>query len=169
MMRTGWITDFSSYKNKLSTLLVQEEDYWKHRAKTFWLNNGDGLAINDQQGLCNLAHDYLSDLFGYKHYSFDHVIDKFAPKISDDDNMLVTPHPLVKLILLSFRKQVILALCLILGLSLIAMSIIKLFPKSLLIGFPRLLAPAYMKSNLPSLLAALFLIMPSWPLKSFIT
>lgn len=76
-------------KEKLNTLLLQEEIYWKQRAKLLWLNEGDentrlfhssasarkklnkisflfnneGERIEDQDGMCKIVREYFSTLF----------------------------------------------------------------------------------------------------------
>lgn len=76
-------------KEKLSELLINEELYWKQRAKTFWLEAGDtnskffhasassrkkanlistlksddGTMVSDHAQLCRLLKDYYSNIF----------------------------------------------------------------------------------------------------------
>lgn len=76
-------------RGKLEDLLIQEETYWKQRAKSFWLLEGDsnskyfhayattrkrknfvhylksetGEVISDQEGMCNAVEDYFKNVF----------------------------------------------------------------------------------------------------------
>lgn len=75
--------------NRLADLLVQEERFWRQRAKTHWLRDGDGntryfhamasarrkqnvvskltneegVVVTSQEGMCVLARNYFESLF----------------------------------------------------------------------------------------------------------
>lgn len=106
---------FSEQKDKLALLLVQEEAYWKQRAKTFWLRDGDANTkyfhaiasskkrrnvitklrndgnevIAKQEGLCEIAKEYFSNLFQEHHNSYELVINEVSNKLSEKDNLFL--------------------------------------------------------------------------------
>lgn len=83
------VQEYLSIKDKLNTLLLHEEMYWKQRAKLFWLNKGDentrifhssasarkkmnrikyldkenGERVDDHDGMCTVVREYFTDLF----------------------------------------------------------------------------------------------------------
>ena len=83
------IKEYLAAKENLNNLLFQEETYWKQRAKMFWLAEGDENTrffhssatarkksnriaylvddnnnhVDSQDGMCNIVHDYFSELF----------------------------------------------------------------------------------------------------------
>lgn len=80
---------YAAARRDLANLLVQENMFWKQRAKLFWLKNGDmstkffhqtatarkrknkitkllndqGEWLDKQEDLCNLINDYFTELF----------------------------------------------------------------------------------------------------------
>lgn len=110
------IQQFISLKDQLARLLVQEETYWKQRAKAHWLKDGDsntkyfhaatstrkkrnaptslknddGQDVNSQQGLCQLAHGYFTTLFAEHPSDTQAVTELLVPKISVADNDFLT-------------------------------------------------------------------------------
>ena len=83
------VREHLSEKEKLNTLLLQEEIYWRQRAKLFWLLDGDdntrffhssatarkkankiefltneeGERVEDLDGMCGIIRDYFVNLF----------------------------------------------------------------------------------------------------------
>lgn len=83
------VKEYLSEKEKLNTLLLQEEVYWQQRAKIFWLREGDentcffhatasakkkankidflvndeGEKIENHEGMCDVVKDYFTNLF----------------------------------------------------------------------------------------------------------
>lgn len=117
------VNHFNSMRNKLATPLVQEDQYWKQRAKIFWLQDGDantkkfhasafdrkrrnsimslcddgGFLVDTQEGLCNLATSYFEDLFSTKPCRFNDVIDKIPTRLTVDDNVsLLAPFSILE-------------------------------------------------------------------------
>lgn len=97
---------------KLNKLLIQEDKYWRQRAKTHWMRDGDvnthffhaststrkhkneiksfhdtdGVVINWQTDLGELAQSYFNDLFGEHHTEFATVIDAVPQQVDSVDN-----------------------------------------------------------------------------------
>lgn len=83
------IKEYIAEKEKLNSLLLNKETYWKQRAKIFWLREGDdntkffhssatarkkankitylvdndGAKVEDQDGMCRIVRDYFTSLF----------------------------------------------------------------------------------------------------------
>lgn len=83
------VREYLEEKDKLNLLLLQEETYWKQRAKLYWLQDGDensklfhasattrkkankisflinneGERVQDQEGMCEVVMEYFSTLF----------------------------------------------------------------------------------------------------------
>jgi hypothetical protein len=99
-------------------LLIQEETYWKQRAKMHWLKEGDlntkifhmsasarrrrkkieklvndaNIEVNTQPELCATAKNYFDHLFQANTTSHDPVLSLIAPHITREDNdRLVAP------------------------------------------------------------------------------
>ncbi|PNX78269.1 CNGC5-like protein, partial [Trifolium pratense] len=109
---------FKEIQEKHARLLVQEESYWKQRAKMHWLKEGDlntkffhmsasarqrvkkisklvndeNIVITSQPELCTVALNYFDQLFKSNPSSHDPILSLIAPKITQDDNdQLVRP------------------------------------------------------------------------------
>lgn len=80
---------YTSQRNRLTTLLLQEEKFWKQRSKVYWLRerdqntkffhsmasarkrkntiqhlkNSNNVLVDSHDGMCNTAKDYFSNLF----------------------------------------------------------------------------------------------------------
>lgn len=108
-------------KNKqdlLATLLVKKDSYWRHRAKMHWLQerginthlfhqmayvqrkintieklqDKDDWEINDQQCICQVVHNNLSNLFNSSNGTNQEVVDVIHPSVMEENNlMLVAP------------------------------------------------------------------------------
>lgn len=81
--------EYLEEKDKLNLLLLQEETYWKQRAKLYWLQDGDensklfhssvsarkkankisflinneGERVQDHEGMCEVVREYFNTLF----------------------------------------------------------------------------------------------------------
>lgn len=101
---------------KLSCILLQEDSYWRQRAKNFWLRDGDtntkffyasatarkkknkinrlksdaDVWVDYQQGLCNLVFDYFSNIYQARQGNFTPVTSCLSRCISDEDNGSLT-------------------------------------------------------------------------------
>ncbi|KAL3034328.1 hypothetical protein AAZX31_02G187900 [Glycine max] len=120
------VSELSHWGRRLS--LVQEEMYWRQRAKAYWLKDGnmnskffhtfastrkkrnqidalmnvEGQWIDDQEGICELARSYFEDLFHLDEGSYDPVVDLVHPYLSEEDN-----HPLLALFMKEEVKAVL--------------------------------------------------------------
>lgn len=92
-------------KTRLSTLLAQEDAFWKQRAKVYWLRDGDTNSrffhamasarkrrnhilklvrddeteATDQHDLCNIAKDYFTSMFEGGVGNYDPIISHVQP------------------------------------------------------------------------------------------
>ncbi|PNX63309.1 CNGC5-like protein, partial [Trifolium pratense] len=109
---------FQECQEKHARLLVQEEAYWRQRAKMHWLKEGDlntkffhmsassrqrvkkidklvnddNVAVSTQPGLCEVALYYFNQLFKSNSTVHDPILSLIAPKITQEDNeRLVMP------------------------------------------------------------------------------
>ena len=83
------VEEYMKERDKLNDLLLHQELYWKQRAKSFWLAEGDentrffhasasarrrtnridflvndhGERVNDQEGMCDMVRNYFSEVF----------------------------------------------------------------------------------------------------------
>jgi len=112
MMRTQYVTT----REKHARLLVQEEAFWKQRAKMHWLKEGDmntkffhtsaiargkvkkasklrtvdRTTATSQEDMCNVAHSYFKQLFSANAGVHEHVLDLMSQCVSIDDNTIFT-------------------------------------------------------------------------------
>ncbi|PNX76010.1 ribonuclease H, partial [Trifolium pratense] len=99
-----------------ATLLIQEEGYWKQRAKMHWLREGDlntrffhmsatarskkkrvtrlttdtGTEALSQEDLCEVAKNYFGTLFRPRNGDYDPALNLIQTKVTEDDNFLLT-------------------------------------------------------------------------------
>lgn len=104
--------EFNECRDKLSKLLIQEERFWKQRAKVHWYREGDentkffhamaparkkrntvqhfldvqGNTVSDQEGLSNVACSYFSDLFKSQGVAPFFVTDHLNVSVNEVDN-----------------------------------------------------------------------------------
>ncbi|WJX78361.1 hypothetical protein P8452_61592 [Trifolium repens] len=107
------VARFQEANHQHAKILIQEEAFWKQRAKMHWLKEGDlntkffhmsatarskfkkiGKLTNDedeiitgQQNLCGVAQKYFHELFTPKGGVLDPVLSLISPRVSDDDNV----------------------------------------------------------------------------------
>ncbi|GAU29295.1 hypothetical protein TSUD_226660 [Trifolium subterraneum] len=109
-----WNTDA---RDNLSKVLKQEEDYWKQRAKSHWLKDGDsntkyfhatassarkkrnniqklmnhdGDMIQDQNGMCIIAKEYFDQLFKQGVHDDEVVTRLLHRRVTSEDNHSLT-------------------------------------------------------------------------------
>ncbi|MCH80176.1 hypothetical protein A2U01_0000939, partial [Trifolium medium] len=101
--------------------LVQEEAYWRQRAKMHWLKEGDlntkffhmsanarskvkkivklvnddDVVVTNQEGLCDVAKSYFETLFKVSERNHDPVLSLIQPRVTEDDNERLTA-PILK-------------------------------------------------------------------------
>ncbi|GAU40629.1 hypothetical protein TSUD_190060 [Trifolium subterraneum] len=107
---------YQELSEKHATLLIQEEGYWKQRAKMHWLQEGDmntrffhmsatvrnkkkkvtklvadnGTEAHTQEELCEVAKIYFDNLFKPRDGDHDPVLNLIQPRVTDDDNFFLT-------------------------------------------------------------------------------
>ncbi|GAU43245.1 hypothetical protein TSUD_241360 [Trifolium subterraneum] len=107
---------YQELSERHATLLVQEEGYWKQRAKMHWLQEGDmntrffhmsatvrskkknvtkliddnGTEAHTQEELCEVAKSYFDTLFKPRDGDHDPVLNLIQPRVTDDDNFVLT-------------------------------------------------------------------------------
>ncbi|GAU43908.1 hypothetical protein TSUD_88810 [Trifolium subterraneum] len=107
---------YQELSEKHATLLIQEEGYWKQRAKMHWLQKGDmntrffhmsatarskkkkvtklvadnGTEAHTQEELCEVAKSYFDNLFKPRDGDHDPVLNLIQPRVTDDDNFFLT-------------------------------------------------------------------------------
>ncbi|GAU35387.1 hypothetical protein TSUD_160380 [Trifolium subterraneum] len=123
---------YKEVQEKHARLLVQEEAYWKQRAKIHWLKEGDlntkffhmsasvrakskkidklvneaNIEVTTQQEICEVARNYLDQLFQANTSSHDPVLSLISPRVSQEENdRLVAPITKVELKNALFQMQ----------------------------------------------------------------
>ncbi|GAU35438.1 hypothetical protein TSUD_375280 [Trifolium subterraneum] len=107
---------YQELSERHATLLIQEEGYWKQRAKMNWLQEGDmntrffhmsaivrskkkkvtkliadnGTEAHTQEELCEVAKSYFDTLFKPRNGDHDPVLNLIQPRVTDDDNFVLT-------------------------------------------------------------------------------
>jgi hypothetical protein len=109
---------FREAQTQHAKVLIQEEAFWKQRAKMHWLKEGDlntkffhmsatartkvkkieklrneeDELISGQHNLCEVARNYFQELFSPKGGVMDPVLSLISPRVTVEDNaMLVAP------------------------------------------------------------------------------
>jgi hypothetical protein len=109
---------YKEVQERHARLLVQEETYWRQRAKMHWLKEGDlntkffhmtasarqrkkkieklvneeHIVVTSQPELCEVALNYFNNLFKANSTQHDPILSLIAPKIDQADNdRLVSP------------------------------------------------------------------------------
>jgi len=103
-------------RKRMTHLMIQEDKYWRQRAKTHWYRDGDlntkffhasatsrkkvnrinflendmGVRVLDEQGMRHVAKGYFDTLFLANNIIRVSVVDIIDKVVSDDDNMLLT-------------------------------------------------------------------------------
>jgi hypothetical protein len=107
---------FNALRKRMAHLLVQEDAYWRQRAKSHWLRDGDlntkffhaaatsrrkvnhinslldpsGNLVTKDEDLCEVARDYFVDIFKKQNSIIDPVINVVNQSISPEDNIMLT-------------------------------------------------------------------------------
>jgi hypothetical protein len=110
------VQQFNNLKKKLSSLLTQDDIFWRQRAKVFWYKEGDlntkffhaaatarkkvnridvltdanGTVCRSQEGMAAIARDYFLTLFEKQDSSRDVVLNDLTPSVTNDDNASLT-------------------------------------------------------------------------------
>lgn len=106
------IHQFNELRSRMTQLLIQEDAFWRQRAKTHWLRDGDlntkffhaaassrwkinkihslldpdNNRITDENQLCDVARNYFVDLFQEQISDTEPVIEAIEASISIEDN-----------------------------------------------------------------------------------
>jgi hypothetical protein len=107
---------YKEAQEKHARLLVQEETYWRQRAKMHWLKEGDlntkffhlsasirskakkidklitgeNMEVKTQPEICEVAKNYFDQLFKAKASVHDPILSLITPKITQEDNDKLT-------------------------------------------------------------------------------
>ncbi|GAU46371.1 hypothetical protein TSUD_141290 [Trifolium subterraneum] len=107
---------YQELSERHATLLIQEEGYWKQRAKMHWFQEGDmntrffhmsatvrskkkkvtkliadnGTEAHTQEELCDVAKSYFDTLFKPRDGDHYPVLNLIQPRVADDDNLVLT-------------------------------------------------------------------------------
>jgi hypothetical protein len=106
------INYFNALKRRLSSLLTQEDRFWRQRAKTFWYKDGDlntkffhaaasarktvnrikaliddnNIECRNPEGMTAIAREYFSNLFQKQASARDEVLNVITATITTEDN-----------------------------------------------------------------------------------
>jgi hypothetical protein len=109
-------TQYVATREKHARLLVQEEAFWKQRAKMHWLKEGvmnikffhtsaiargkvkkvsklrtdDGRTATSEEDMCNVAQGYFEQLFSANAGVHEPVLDLISQCVSMEDNIMLT-------------------------------------------------------------------------------
>ncbi|PNX98658.1 ribonuclease H, partial [Trifolium pratense] len=115
------IMRFQELYHNHAKILVQEEAYWRQRAKMHWLKEGDlntkffhmsakarskvkkieklvneeNVVITNQEGLCEVAKNYFDSLFKFSEGNHEPVLSLIHPRVTLEDNQRLTT-PILK-------------------------------------------------------------------------
>ncbi|KAK6140574.1 hypothetical protein DH2020_025681 [Rehmannia glutinosa] len=107
------VVEFKKAQTEYNLLLAQQEDYWKQRAKLYWLKGGDsnskyfhtvastrhrhnsisklktanGIWLTWDNGLGNHLVNYFMELFSSSGSHHDTLLDCICPKITEEQNL----------------------------------------------------------------------------------
>jgi hypothetical protein len=110
------VQKYQTARDSLTKVLKQEEDYWRQRAKTHWLRDGDsntkffhaiasarkkrnniaklmnnnGDVIQDQDGICTIAKEYFDHLFTQGTHADEEVTSLMHNRVTSEDNISLT-------------------------------------------------------------------------------
>jgi hypothetical protein len=106
----------AAVSRNLSQLMLQDDVYWRQRAKKHWYKDGDkntkfshasatarkkanrilsleddnGTKVTNSDALCSVAKNYFSDIFQQQPSHMSPVIDAISQTVTNDDNLLLT-------------------------------------------------------------------------------
>jgi len=107
---------YESLQRIMTHLLIQEDAYWRQRAKNHWYKDGDlntkffhasatarkkvnriyflendvGTRVYDNSGMASVAKDYFKELFQAKQSTGDPVLNCLRQVITEEDNHQLT-------------------------------------------------------------------------------
>lgn len=110
------IQTYFAKKAKLEEIMFQEESYWKQRAKTFWLEEGDtnskyfhaaassrkktnhidslkkddGQVLSSHEDLCSFLKEYYTNVFAATDLVADYPINMNETQVSAEQNSKLT-------------------------------------------------------------------------------
>lgn len=110
------IQEYFNEKANLEDLMIQEEAYWKQRAKLFWLEEGNTSSkffhavvsnrkrvnhishlkneasqlLTDHKELCSLLKEYYENLFGGPDQGSQYTVNEAEVRVSQDQNAKLT-------------------------------------------------------------------------------
>ena len=113
---TNDMRHYEGLQRRMTHLLLQEDAYWRQRAKTHWykdgdlntkffhasatarkkvnrityLENNDGVRVTDEVGMANMAKEYFHELFQAKESVTTLVLNVLRQVIIADDNIQLT-------------------------------------------------------------------------------
>lgn len=126
------VSELQCQKDLLVKLLLQEEDFYKQRAKLYWLQDGDsntimfhrmatqrkkrnrllhlkddnGVLVDDEQGMGGVAVSYFSDLFAAESGFMELVLNVVKPIVDDAGNsILLAPFSLEEFRIATFQMH----------------------------------------------------------------
>jgi len=103
---------YEEVRNRMTSILAQEDAYWKQRAKVNWLKDGDtnskkihamasvcrkqnhivklkgsdGEVVENHFDICGVAKKYFDEIFTANEGSAQEIIEKVQPTITEEDN-----------------------------------------------------------------------------------
>jgi len=106
----------TNLRKRMTQLMIQEDKYWRQRAKThryrdgdlntkffhasttsrkkvnriIFLDNDEGVRVADEQSMCQVAKEYFETLFLESNSTRVSVVNIIEKVVSDDDNVMLT-------------------------------------------------------------------------------